>query len=227
MRLAVLVFVAVAASGCDLTGRVEAEIASGLPRAIGPADRYDVEVEGLRATAGEAERVGIVGERVRRDGVPVIDRLDLELTGVRYDRGDRVLERVDQTAATVRVLPDDLAAYLDTRRGVREASVRVEAPDRVVLRLRPEAGGILSDGVVAEVAGRLGVDGGRVVLDVESVRAGGIGLGRLGARAIDGAVNPVLDLTEAEPALAVEAVRVEAGAVVVEATADLDGLKLR
>ncbi|MEM1115441.1 MAG: DUF2993 domain-containing protein [Bacteroidota bacterium] len=227
MRVAAILLFAVAASGCDLTGRVEAEIARGLPRAIGPAERYDVEVEGLQVTAGAAERVTVVGERVRRAGVPVFDRLDLELTGVRYDRGDRVLERVEQTTAVVRVRPDDLAAFLDTRRGVRSASVRVEAPDRVVLRLRPEAGGWLPEGVAAEITGRLGAERGRVVLDVERVRAGGIGLGGIGARAVRDLVNPVLDLTEADPALDVAAVSIEAGAVVVEATADLDGLVLR
>ena len=225
-RLALLLL-AVAASGCDVTGRAEAEIARGLPRAIGPADHYDVEVVGLSARAGKADRIRIVGERVEREGAPVLDRLDLELTGVRYDRGDRVLERVDRAEATARVRPDDLAAFLDTRRGVREATVRVEAPDRFVMRLRPEAGGLVPDGVVAEVSGRLGAEDGRVVLDVEGVRAGGIGLGRLGARALDALVNPVLDLTDAEPALAVEEVRVEAGAIVIEATANLDGLALR
>lgn len=227
MRPVALALIVLVISGCDLTSRVEAEIARGLPHAIGPAESYTVEVDGLKASAGEAERVTIVGDRVRREGAPVLDLLTLELTGVRYDGGARVVERVEQTFATVRVLPEDLAAYLGTRRGVREASVRVEAPDRVVLRLRPEAGGLLPDGVAAEIVGRLGADDGRVVLDVEYVRAGGIGLGRLGARALGDLVNPVLDLTDEEPALVVEAVRIESDGVVVEATADLEGLALR
>lgn len=226
-RLALLLL-ALVASGCDLSGRVESEIAGGLPDAIGPADRYEVGVEGLRASAGEASRVTILGERVRRDGAPVLDRLDLELTGVRYDRGERVLREVERARATVRVLPADLAAYLDERRGVREAGVRLVAPDRAVLRLRPEAGGFaLPNGVVAEVEGRLGATGGQVRFDVEAVRAGGLNLGRLAAGALSDAVNPVLDLTTERPALEVIGVRVEGGALVLEATADLNGLRLR
>lgn len=223
-----LLLLALAASGCDLSGRVESEIAEGLPRAIGPADHYDVAVEGLRASAGEAARVTIVGERVRREGSPVLDRLDLELTGVQYDRGARVLERVESARATARVLPADLAAFLDERRGVREATVRLTAPDRAVLRLRPEAGGFaLPAGVAAEVEGRLGVADGAVRFEVETVRAGGLNLGRRAAGALADAVNPVLDLTAERPALEVTGARVEDGALVLTATADLDGLALR
>lgn len=226
VRLALLF--ALVASGCDLSGRVEAEIARGLPRAIGPADAYEVTVEGLRASAGEAERVAIVGTRVRRTGAPVLDRLDLELTGVRYDRGERVLEEVESARATVRVRPTDLAAFLGARRGVRTASVALAPPDRLTLRLRPEAGGlVLPGGVAAEVEGRLGAEAGAVRFEVESVRAGGVGLGRLGARAVRDLVNPVLDLTAERPALEVVGVRAEADALVLEARADLDGVALR
>jgi hypothetical protein len=224
-----LLFIALAAvtvSGCDLSGRVETEIEAALPAALGPADRYDAEVEGLALRDGSAETVRVVGERVARQDAPVIDRLDVELRGVTFDRSERRLTRVDEARATARLLPADLAAYLGAQRGIADADVRFEAPDRTTIGVRGEFEGLRVP-VGAEVRGRLAASGGRVHLGVESVRAAGIGLGGTIARRVEQEINPVVDLTDEELALRVTDVRVADGALVVEATGDLTGLRLR
>jgi hypothetical protein len=224
-----LLFIALAAvtlSGCDLSGRVETEIEAALPAALGPADRYDAEVEGLALRDGSAETVRVVGERVARQDAPVIDRLDVELRGVTFDRSERRLTRVDGARATARLLPADLAAYLGTQRGIADADVRFEAPDRATIGVRGEFEGLRVP-VGAEVRGRLAASDGRVHLGVESVRAAGIGLGGPIARRVEQEINPVVDLTDEDLALRVTDVRVEDGALVVEATGDLTGLRLR
>lgn len=226
LRPALLVL-AVALAGCDVTGRVEQEIEAALVEAVGPAESYDVTVEGLSLGSGEAERVMALGRRVRPEEGPVIDRLDLVLRGVRYDRGERRLERVESARGTVRLEPADLAAFLETREGVREASVALEAPDRATIRVRPDLGGVsLPAGAAAEVSGRLVGAGSEVRFEVDAVRALGLDLGGAVARRLSDAINPLADLARTRPALDVTDVRVEGGAVVVEATGDLTGLRV-
>ena len=225
MRLVPLALLLTALAGCDVSGRVEAEIEAALPRTLGPAARYDAEVGGLRLSDGTAETVTVLGERVAREAAPVVDRLDVRLDGVAFDRASKRLTRVDAARATARVLAADLAAYLEAQRGVADATVTVAAPDRASVRLEGQLRGLRVP-VGAEVRGRLRADEGRVRLDVESVRAAGIGLGGAVAREVSARINPVVDLTDEELALEVTAVRVENGAVVLEATGDLTGLRV-
>lgn len=222
------VLVLLVASGCDLSGRVERGLEEQLPRAIGPADRYDVTVEGLRAQSGEADRVVVLGENVRPEGVPAIRRLDLDLRGVRYDRGEKRLERVDEATATARITPAALGAFLETQDGVREAAVSLRPPDAATVRVRPDIEGVrLPAGVALEATGRLRSEGGELRFEVEEVRALGADLGGYVARRVSDALNPLADLSGTTPPLTVTGVRVEADAVVLEATGDLAGLRLR
>ena len=222
-----LVLVPAVLCGCSVSGTVEDQIERALPRAIGPAESYDVTVDGLRARTSEAEAVRAVGRRVRPEGAPVLERLDLDLWGVRYDRGERRLERVDSARAAARVLPADLSAFLEARRGVRDVSIRLVPPDTAVVRVRPEVGNLaLPRGVAAEVDGRLVAVDGRVHLEVLALRAVGLDLGRTAARRLSDQINPVVDLSETRPALRVTRVRVEDGGIVLVAEGDLTGLRL-
>ena len=217
---------AVLLTGCDLSGRVEAEIEAALPEALGPADSYDATVEGLRLGDGTAEAVQVVGRRVAREDAPVVDRLDIDLRGVAFDRSTRRLTRVESARGTARLLPSDLSAYLGTQRGVADARLTLAAPDRMTIRLEGTLQGIRIP-VGAEVRGRLVARGGVVDLEVESVRAAGIGLGGTLARAVSQQINPVVDLTDEDLPLRVTSVRVAEGALVMEATGDPTGMELR
>ena len=224
-RLLPLLLAALVASGCSVSGRVESEIEAALPEALGPADRYDATVEGVRLGDGTAERIRIVGERVARQDAPVVDRLDVDLRGVRYDRKTKRLLGADSTRATARVRASDLATYLDRQRGVGQARVTLAAPDRATVRVEGEIRGLRLP-VAAEIRGRLAASGGTVRLDVESVRAAGIGLGGTIAGQIDDLVNPVVDLTDESLRLRVTEVRVEGDVLVLEATGDVTGVRL-
>lgn len=223
--LPLLFLLATVASGCDVSGRVEAEIESALPEALGPAARYDATVEGLDLGDGTAETITIVGERVAREGAPVLDRLDVVLRGVAVDRSTRALTRADDARATARLLPTDLAAFIERQDGVAEATVTLRAPDEATVRIEGSFEGIRIP-VGAEVQGRLTTDDGRVRLDVATVRAGGLPLGGRVADALGRRINPVVDLTNEDLALRVTDVRVEDGALVLEATGDLVGASL-
>lgn len=216
-------------TGCvPSTGQIERGLERELPKLLGPADRYDVEIEGLRARSGEAERVTAVGERVRLEEAPVVDRLDVELLGVTYDRGEDRLERVERARATARITPLDLADFLEAHRNVREASVTLDAPNRATIRLRPEVGGIaLPRGVTVEVTGRLEPDGRRLRFEVSDVEAAGVNLGRAAASGLSDLVNPLVDLSGTPADLRVTDVRVENGVLRLDATGNPTGLRLR
>jgi hypothetical protein len=228
-RPLVLLLLALSAAGCNpVEAYVERGIEQELPRVLGPADRYDVDITGLRTSTGEAERVTVLGERVRPAEAPALYHLALALHGVRYDRDARRLDHVERAHATARVLPADLAPFLDAHRNVHGAAITLRPPDGATLRFRPELGGLsLPAGVAVEMTGRLVAAEGRVRFDVSEVRAGGVGLGSAVARRLSAEINPVVDLTRTDVALRVTAVRVEPAAVVVEATGDPSGLRLR
>ena len=195
--LAVLALLVVGGAACNpVTAFAEGEVERILQDAFGPADDYDVRIEGLSAGDGTARRVTVTGRRVRPDGAPTLDRVDATLDGVRFDRDAKTLERVDRADLTVSVLPDDLAAYLVASGRAREAEVAFEPPNRVVLQLRPDLGDIpLPPGATVRVEGALVGEGAEVALDVERVEAAGIGLGGAAADLLEDQVNPLLDLS--------------------------------
>ncbi|MEM0963248.1 MAG: DUF2993 domain-containing protein [Bacteroidota bacterium] len=217
--LPALVLLALAASGCSLDGRAASEIEATLPEALGPADSYEATVDGFRLTSSSADRVAVIGRRVAREGSPVIARLDVTLWGVAFDRGAGELTRVDSARAVAAFVPQDLAAYLIDQGVVTDASLTFSEPDRMSIRVEGELRGIRIP-VGAEILGRLRASGGRVVLDVESVRAAGLSLGGRIASEVGRRINPIADLTEEDIALDVTRVRVSNGVLVVEATAD-------
>ena len=224
--LLALLLVAVGGAGCNPTTAIaEREVERALERAFGPADDYDVQIEGLDAGDGTARRVTVVGERVRPEGAPVLDRVDAVLEDVRFDRSAKTLERAGRSDITVSVLPDDLAAYLVASGRVEDAEVSFEAPDGLVLRVRPDLGAIpLPPGATVRVAGTLAGEGARVRLDVASVEAAGIGLGGAAAGLLEDQVNPLLDLSRSG-GLEVTGIDVEGGALRVRAEGPLTDVR--
>ncbi len=221
MRCNVLLFIASALwMGCvPSTRSIEQRLEQELQEALGPADRYTVTIEGLQARSGEAERVTVMGERVRPQDAPVLDRIDLELHGVKYNRKDEKLERMDYARATARIKADDLAAFLTDHRSVREASVTLEQPDQATIRLRPDISGLaLPRGVAVEATGQLVADDGNVNFIISSIEAVGANLGSRVAQRLSEAINPLVDLSDLPANLQVTEVHVEDGAVRIEAT---------
>lgn len=211
-------------AGCGaISARVERGIENELPDLIGPADVYDVQIEGLRAMTAEARSVSVRGERVQPENAPVLDRLDVTLFGVAYDRENDRLERVDSTFAVAYIQAADLAAYLEGHPNVSEAAVTLHEPDTATVRLSPEVAGFSFTGVPVVLSGRIEVLDGRVAFNVSNLRAAGANLGDSAARRLSEAVNPLVDLTDTRIRLQITDVRVENGEARIEATADPTG----
>ena len=226
LPLVAVALLALGGAGCNpVTAFAEREVERILQDAFGPADDYDVRIEGLDSGDGTARRVTVAGDRVRPDGAPVLDRVDAVLDGVRFDRSAKTLERVDRADLTVSVLPDDLAAYLVASGRVEAAEVSFEPPSGIVLRVRPDLAGIpLPAGATVRVAGSLVGEGARVRLDVESVEAVGINLGGAAAGLLEDQVNPLLDLSRSG-GLEVTDITVEDGALRARAEGPLTDIR--
>lgn len=211
---------AVLLAGCDPpAGWLEWGIERELPRLVAPADRYDVSIEGLRYSAGEAELVTATGFRVRPPDGPVIDRIRVELRGVRYDRATERVQRVEQAHATAQVTAADIAAYLESRAEVRTATVSLQPPNRAVVRVQPILGGLTLPGATVEVTGEVLGAGSEIRFIVSDVRAAGVRLGDEAARRVTEIVNPLVDLSGIPIPLQVTAAEVVDGELRLEAAA--------
>ncbi len=181
--------------GCTPTSLVEQGIERELPKYVGPAERYDVEIEGLDARLGSANSVVAVGERVRPEGAPVIERLALDLVDVVYDKQAERLSQVGSARLTAVVKTPDLSDFLETYRNVREAEVTLQSPNRATLRIRPQIDQFaLPQGVTVDVSGELVGEGTQLRFEVDGVRAAGIDVSAIAASRLSEAINPLADL---------------------------------
>jgi hypothetical protein len=209
-------------AGCQATDdRVEARIERELPDLLGPADRWEVDVEGVESDASGADAVDVIGYRIRPRQGPVIDRLSIELRDLRYDRDARRLERAESARATAWINGADLADFIERQGGVRDATVTMSAPDSLFLRVRPELGGLLvPPGANVEIVGTVEGRGPYLEYDVADVHAAGLDLGDWGSRRLTRLINPLIDLSDLPLRLDVTAVRVEGRTVRLDAEGD-------
>jgi hypothetical protein len=215
--------------GCTPAGIAEQSIARELTQVIGPAARYDVDIQGLKAFAGEADRILIVGQRVQRPGAPVLDQLTIELRGVKYNRGESRLEQLAGVDATARITAADIATFLEGRQEILTATVVLRPPDQATLRVRPDlglAGLELSVGLSVEATGALRANTDRIYFVVSDVRAAGFNLGDRAAQALSQVINPLVNLSDLPLEVEVTSLQVENEAVQVKLTGDPASLQL-
>ncbi|MEO1592262.1 MAG: DUF2993 domain-containing protein [Cyanobacteria bacterium J06632_22] len=207
--------------GCTPAGLLERQIESQLPRYIGPADRYDVDIEGLRVRANEAEQLTMVGERVRPEGSPVIEQLRLELSGIQFDRDAGQLTQVLAAGATARVTAADLAEFVAQEPNIRSAAIALEAPNRLTLEVAPELGSFpIPEGITLAVTGELTGSGSQVLVNVTNVRAAGFNVSGMAAQQLNQILNPLVDLSGLPVALTVKSVAVDGDTVLLEVSGD-------
>ena len=181
--------------GCSPANLVAQGIERELPKYVGPADDYDVDIKGLRISESSAESVVAVGERVRPEGAPVIERLELALTDVVYDRAAERLSKVEGARLTAVIRTDDLSDFLETNRNVRSAEVTLRSPDMATLQVRPQLGDFaLPPGITVAISGQLVGEGTQLRFDVNEVRAAGLDLSAIAAQRLSDTINPLADL---------------------------------
>ena len=182
-------------AACTPTSLVEQGLERELPKYVGPAESYDVDIKGLDVYAGSADIVTAVGERVRPEGAPVIDRLALDLSGVIYDKSAERLTQVNDARLSAVIKTPDLADFLEAYRNVNEAEVILRSPNEATLRIRPQLGDYsVPPGITVDVTGGLVGEGTQLRFEVSEVSAAGIDISAIAAQRLSDAVNPLADL---------------------------------
>ena len=154
-------------TGCAtvIDHRVEQLIAAELPRVIGAAARYDVDVAGARETDESIgiQRMRIVGARVERPGAPVLERVDVTMIDLVLDRKEKRLQSLGTAEASAVLLPADIAAFLDTRPGLDNVQVTLFPPYEISIETQFAFGGFaLPRPAGARIRGRLQASDGRL-----------------------------------------------------------------
>jgi hypothetical protein len=217
-------------TGCANVGRGLAQDAlrREMTRLLGPADHYDVQVEGLRAERGTASEILAVGRNVRPQNAPAIADLRAQFTNVRYDRLRGQVDEVASARIDVALVTTSIERFLEQNRNLRSVRLSLEAPQRVTLRAVPEIQGInLPPGVDVAVSGRLMGEGAQVRFEVDRVSAIGIDVSALVARRISDEINPLIDLSRMPVVVNVGDIRVEGDRIAATATGRLPNPRFR
>lgn len=212
-----IILAALIIGGCGRPreSQIESAIERELPRVIGPAESYSVDVQGIRDSSG-ADRVIANGRRVQPAGSPVLDRVNITLTDVVYNASRQELERVGQADGTVRVLSGDIASFLENNRNLEDVEVQLQSPNQVIVRARSSIAQLGNTEV--ETTGTLRVDGPRINYDISRVRAGGVTLPSPAPRLLSDEINPIVDLSSMPIVMQVTSIRVESNAVIASVT---------
>ena len=219
--VAVLGLMVVGVVSCTPASLVEQGIERELPKYVGPAESYDVKIDGLKVVSNSAESVVAVGERVKPEGAPVIDRLALDLKGVVYSREQNRLSQVESAKLTAVIKSYDLADFLESDRNIRSAEVILRSPDRATLRIQPNLGNfVLPTGVTVDVTGRLVGSGTQLSFEVDEVSAAGLDLSSMVARRLSDVINPLADLKDLPVSVEITSVMVAGESIGLEVVGD-------
>jgi len=224
----VLLLVVGVFAGCQTVQTTAAhKIADSLTRTLGPAQHYDVNVEGdaLALARGRARRIHIVGQQVQVAPDTTLDTLDIDAHDVSFDPKARRLQKAGQVSFAGTVRQQNLTRYLKVHNtALPDLSVTLRDAD--VLVLLPISA--LSLYMRAAVSGTLVPDADQP--DHLDFVANAASLGRLNvpARLVNGAlglVNPVFDLSHVKVPITVTQAGVTGGQVVLQGTANLDNFQ--
>ena len=225
-RGATLLSLALWLTGCAtvVDTRVEQLIAAELPRVIGAAARYDVNVDGARETGEiiDIRRVRIVGERVERAGSPVLERIDVTMIDLVVDRKEKRLQSLGTADASALLLPADIAAFLDTRPGLDNVQVALFPPSEITIETQFALGGFaLPRSTGARIRGRLLASDGRLIMEIIDLRVAGFPVGTIPSIVAEKLMNPLVDLSAMPAKARVTSVQVMPDAVLLKASSNL------
>ena len=227
-RVGVIVM-AVVLSGCQSVRTTAAhKIADLLPRSLGPAEHYDVQVEGdtPALAQGRARRIHVVGEQVQLAPNTTVDTLDIDAHDVVFDAQAKRIERVGQTTFTGTVGQRNLTEYLAHRHPLAALSVQIRARDMQAEVPISAAGWHTT----ADVSGTLVPDTAQPGhLDFVADKAS-VGVLPIPAQLINfalGEINPVFDLSHEKAPITLMRADVLNGLIVLQGTANLNNFSVK
>lgn len=233
VKLAALLFGAVfggggIAAGCGHPVQETAahKIADVLPSVLGPAVRYDVQVDGdpFALARGRARAVHIQGVGVQLSPALTLDTLTADVQDVSFDTKTRRLSHLGQTAFTASLGQDNLTRYLAQFKSRLPGLEVTLLPDTVEARVPVSALGFHT---VAALSGSLrphSDDPSRLDFVASGAQIGPVPVpASLVNLALD-TLNPLLDLSSLRVPLLVTDAGVRDRRLVLSGTANLSGL---
>jgi len=195
-------------------------IANVLPRWIGPAEHYDVKVDGdtFALGRGHVRRVQIDGSNVQLSSTVSMDRITIDAHDVSFDRKARKIHRIVDVSFVGQVGQDDIDHYLTKARpDLSDVSVRLRGDDVQVstpITVRGYTTTVSVSGTLrpnANAADKLDF----------VANGGNIGVVPVPARLMNVAIdeiNPVLDLSRLRFPVSVKSVEIRNGTASVRGT---------
>jgi hypothetical protein len=229
LLLAVTIPLALFAGGCAdgiARGKAEKEIVRVLPEIIGPAESYQVKVDGSAASLlkGELQGVRITGSNVRPEGLPRLARLEASASQVKVDTRTYRILSAGQAHWKGWLDEEELTALLRDRVPyLRDISIRVTG-GHIEAAGRAAYGPVGASGSVRAVPA---VRNGREIwLVPRHISALGVGAQVpqwAGERAAD-IINPVYVLPAERLPLTLERIATEPGLLRLEGSLDVTRL---
>ena len=202
------------------------KIADVLPSVLGPAVRYDVQVDAdpFALSRGRARAVHVQGVGVQVSPSLTLDTLTADVQDVSFDTKTRKLSHLGQTAFTASLGQDNLSRYLTQSKPLLPGLVVTLLPDAVEAQVPVSALGVQT---TAELSGSLRPDPGdpsRLDFVANAAQIGQVPVPPSLVNLALGTVNPLLDLSVLQAPLTVTDAKVQNSRLVLSGTADLSGL---
>jgi hypothetical protein len=200
------------------------KIADRLPKIIGSARHYDVEVDGdpFALGRGRAKRIVIDGQSVEMASGLTMDRLTIEADDVSFDVKKRTLEHIGRVSFKARLGQINLDKYIARiKPDMPGLSIKLQWDDMdVAVPVK-----VASITTTARVSGTLSANrSGPDKLDFTADKAS-IGIVPLPAKLVNIAidhVNPVLDLSGVRFPISISGAYVDRGSIILRGTATID-----
>lgn len=202
------------------------KIADVLPSVLGPAARYDVQVDGdpFALARGRARAVHVQGQKVQLSSALTLDTLNADVPDVSFDTKTRRLLHLGAAAFTASLGQDNLSRYLAQSKPLLPGLAVTLLPDSVQAQVPVSVLGLHT---TAELTGFLQpnrTDSSRLDFVASGAQIGSVSVPPELVNIALGTVNPLLDLSALKAPLTVTDAKVQNRQLVLSGTADLTGL---
>jgi hypothetical protein len=188
---------------------------------IGPARRYHVHIkrEGTDLSSGYLSQLTVGADDLRTSSGIVLQRLDADLFGVRFDRRRQKLLGVESSRFTAELSETSANAYLAKHdRGVPGLSVEFE-PEIVVVKAIPK---LLGVNIPVTLRGRTRVENGNLIrYQADELAVVRLNLPRAAVRMVEQKADPVFDLDDLKLPANLESVESRDGVLLLRGTVKL------
>lgn len=217
-------------AGCGVGQSVQTivahKIADTLPRTIGPASHYDVQVSGsaLGLARGRAQGVRIQGQDVQMASAVTLDALTLNAQDIAFDAKTRQVQHIGSASFTASMGQAHLTEYLlQARPGLIVVLGASDLQATLPVSVGPVHTTVAVRGILVPSAP------GASTLDfvADKARLGFLPVPAFAVNAALEAVNPILDLSRVKVPVGVQSALVKNGTVTIRGTAQLDALSHR